>query len=88
MKTRFVLIETSHAGNVGAAARAIKTMGFDDLVLVRPRWSNVLRKEETIQRASGALDVLANCRIVETVEEAPRGPRPMDTSGVFTCPSM
>lgn len=70
MKTRFVLIETSHAGNVGAAARAIKTMGFDDLVLVRPRWSNVLRKEETIQRASGALDVLANCRIVQSVEEA------------------
>lgn len=70
MKTRFVLIETSHAGNVGAAARAIKTMGFDELVLVRPRWPNVLRKEETIQRASGALDVLANCRIVETVDEA------------------
>lgn len=70
MKTRFVLIETSHAGNVGAAARAIKTMGFDDLVLVRPRWSNVLRKEETIQRASGALDVLANCRIVQSVDEA------------------
>jgi tRNA/rRNA methyltransferase len=43
MKTRFVLIETSHAGNVGAAARAMKTMGFDDLVLVRPRWPNVLR---------------------------------------------
>ncbi len=70
MKTRFVLIETSHAGNVGAAARAIKTMGFDDLVLVRPRWSNVLRKEETIQRASGALDVLDNCRVVSTVDEA------------------
>ncbi len=70
MKTRFVLIETSHAGNVGAAARAIKTMGFDDLVLVRPRWPNVLRKEETIQRASGALDVLENCRIVDTVEAA------------------
>ena len=37
MKTRFVLINTSHAGNVGAAARAMKTMGFDDLVLVAPR---------------------------------------------------
>ena len=70
MKTRFVLIETSHAGNVGAAARALKTMGFDDLVLVRPRWPNVLRKEETIQRASGALDVLGNARVVETLEEA------------------
>lgn len=73
MKTRFILIETSHAGNVGAAARAMKTMGFDDLVLVRPRWANVLRKEETIQRASGALDVLDNARIVDTVEEAVEG---------------
>ncbi|MEZ2739265.1 RNA methyltransferase [Comamonas jiangduensis] len=73
MKTRFILIETSHAGNVGAAARAMKTMGFDDLVLVRPRWANVLRKEETIQRASGALDVLSNARIVDTVEEAVQG---------------
>ena len=70
MKTRFVLINTSHAGNVGAAARAMKTMGFEDLVLVRPRWPNVLRKEETIQRASGALDVLNNARIVETLDEA------------------
>lgn len=70
MKTRFVLIETSHAGNVGAAARALKTMGFDDMVLVRPRYQNVLRKEETIQRASGALDVLANARVVATLEEA------------------
>ena len=70
MKTRFVLIETSHAGNVGAAARAMKTMGFDELVLVRPRWANVLRKEETIQRASGALDVLANARVVDTLDEA------------------
>ena len=70
MKTRFVLINTSHAGNVGAAARAMKVMGFDDLVLVAPRWPNVLRKEETIQRASGALDVLENARIVATLDEA------------------
>jgi tRNA/rRNA methyltransferase len=70
MKTRFILINTSHAGNVGAAARAMKVMGFDDLVLVAPRWANVLRREETIQRASGALDVLAAARIVETLDEA------------------
>jgi tRNA/rRNA methyltransferase len=70
MQTRFVLINTSHAGNVGAAARAMKTMGFDDLVLVAPRWANVLRREETIQRASGALDVLDKCRIVDTLDEA------------------
>src|SRR5580765_5078165 len=70
MPTRFILIQTSHAGNVGAAARAMKTMGFGDLVLVAPRWPNVLRREETIQRASGALDVLANARIVDTLDEA------------------
>lgn len=70
MRTRFILIQTSHAGNVGAAARALRTMGFDDLVLVAPRWPNVLRKEETIQRASGALDVLAKARIVQTLDEA------------------
>lgn len=70
MHTRFILINTSHAGNVGAAARAMKTMGFDDLVLVAPRWANVLRREETIQRASGALDVLEKCRIVDTLDEA------------------
>jgi len=69
-RTRFVLIETSHAGNVGGAARAMKVMGFNDLVLVRPRWPNVLRREETIQRASGALDVLENARIVDTLDEA------------------
>jgi tRNA/rRNA methyltransferase len=68
--TRFILLNTSHAGNVGAAARAMKVMGFDDLVLVAPRWPNVLRREETIQRASGANDVLANARIVETLDEA------------------
>lgn len=45
-------------------------MGFDELVLVAPRWANVLRREETIQRASGALDVLEKCRIVATLDEA------------------
>lgn len=70
MQTRFVLINTSHAGNVGATARAMKVMGFGDLVLVAPRWANVLNREETIQRASGALDVLKNARIVATLDEA------------------
>jgi tRNA/rRNA methyltransferase len=70
MRTRFILIQTSHAGNVGAAARAMKTMGFDELVLVAPRWANVLRRDETIQRASGALDVLEQARIVDTLDEA------------------
>ena len=73
MHTRFILIETSHAGNVGATARAMKVMGFSDLVLVRPRWSNVLRREETIQRASGALDVLDQARIVDALDDALEG---------------
>jgi tRNA/rRNA methyltransferase len=73
MKTRFVLLNTSHAGNVGATARAMKVMGFTDMVLVAPRWDNVLRREETIQRASGALDVLDNARIVATLDEALHG---------------
>ncbi len=73
MHTRFVLIETSHAGNVGGVARAMKVMGFDDLVLVAPRWPNVLRREETIQRASGATDILAKARVVDTLGEALEG---------------
>ena len=56
--TRFVLIQPSHAGNVGAAARAMKVMGFDDLVLVAPRGLTCCAREETIDRASGATDVL------------------------------
>ena len=73
MKTRFVLIETSHSGNVGAVARAMKVMGFDDLVLVAPRWPDVLTRAEAIERASGAADVLERARIVSTVEEALEG---------------
>lgn len=70
MKTRFILIGTSHAGNVGATARAMKVMGFDDLVLVAPRWPDVLSRQEAIDRASGATDVLARARIVATLDEA------------------
>ncbi len=73
MTTRFILIRTSHAGNVGAAARAMKVMGFDDLVLVAPRWEDVLLREETINRASGATDVLDKARIVATLDEALEG---------------
>ncbi|MDT8997860.1 RNA methyltransferase [Paucibacter sp. APW11] len=68
--TRFVLIQTSHPGNVGATARAMKVMGFSDLVLVKPRFADVLCQEETVAMASGAADILARARIVETLEEA------------------
>ena len=71
--TRFVLIQPSHAGNVGAAARALKVMGFDDLVLVQPRWADVLTREEALERASGAVDVLQKARAVATLDEALEG---------------
>jgi len=68
--TRFVLVEPSHPGNVGAAARALKTMGFSQLVLVRPRLPEVQREPEAIAMASGADDVLAAARVVDTLEQA------------------
>ena len=68
--TRFILMHTSHAGNVGAAARAMKVMGFADLVLVRPRWPDVLTQEATLARASGAVDVLQRARVVDSLDEA------------------
>lgn len=67
---RFILVGTSHPGNVGAAARAIKTMGFSRLVLVNPRFEDVLTQEEAIAFASGAQDILENAVIVSTLEEA------------------
>ncbi len=70
MTTRFVLVEPSHAGNVGAAARAMKVMGFDDLVLVNPRRPEVLALDETQALASGATDVLQAARVVATLAEA------------------
>ncbi|QTN24876.1 RNA methyltransferase [Rhizobacter sp. AJA081-3] len=71
--TRFVLIGTSHPGNVGAAARAMKVMGFSDLVLVAPRDPQVLQRDEAVAMASGATDVLAGARVVATVPEALEG---------------
>jgi tRNA/rRNA methyltransferase len=71
--TRFVLVGTSHPGNVGAAARAMKVMGFSDLVLVAPRFADVLSREETVAMASGAADILVRARIVPTLDEALAG---------------
>jgi tRNA/rRNA methyltransferase len=68
--TRFILVNTSHAGNVGAAARAMKVMGFSDLVLVQPRNASVLVQEETVAMASGAADVLVRARTVPTLADA------------------
>ena len=71
--TRFVLVEPSHPGNVGAAARALKTMGFSRLVLVSPRVPNVQNDPEAIAMASGADDVLASAHVVPTLADALTG---------------
>jgi TrmH family RNA methyltransferase len=64
---RFVLVETSHSGNIGAVARAMKNMGLADLVLVSPR---EFPHPDATARAAGADDVLARARVVETLSEA------------------
>jgi tRNA/rRNA methyltransferase len=69
-RLRFVLVETSRPGNIGAAARAMKTMGFSELVLVNPRIPNAVLHEEAIAFASGAQDVLTAARVVGSIEEA------------------
>jgi tRNA/rRNA methyltransferase len=72
-RLRFVLVETSRAGNVGSVARAMKTMGFTDLVLVTPRCEDPLHDPEAVAFASGALDVLQGARIVASMGEALEG---------------
>jgi tRNA/rRNA methyltransferase len=69
-RLRFVLVGTSHPGNIGAAARAMKTMGFSELVLVNPRFGDALQHVEAVAFASGAQDVLEQARVVGSIEEA------------------
>ena len=63
-RLRFILVETSRPGNIGGVARAMKTMGFSDLVLVNPRFPDALTDAEAVAFASGAQDILAGARIV------------------------
>ncbi|MTV41999.1 RNA methyltransferase [Duganella radicis] len=70
---RFILVETSRAGNIGAVARAMKTMGYSDLVLVAPRFENALHDPEAVAFASGAQDILRGARVVGSMAEALEG---------------
>jgi tRNA/rRNA methyltransferase len=71
--TRFVLVNTSHPGNVGSVARAMKVMGFADLVLVAPRYADVLGHADALAMASGATDVLAKAKVVADLTAALEG---------------
>ena len=64
---RIVLVETSHPGNIGAVARAMKNMCLDQLALVNPRY---FPSAEAIARASGADDVLQQARVCGSLDEA------------------
>ena len=67
MSIRIVLVGTTHPGNIGAVARAMKNMGLSDLALVEPK--HFPHKDATA-RASGALDVLKNALVVSTLRDA------------------
>ena len=64
---RIILVGTTHPGNIGAVARAMKNMGQTDLMLVNPRY---FPHEDATARASGAYDILDNTRVVSTLDEA------------------
>lgn len=64
---RVVLVGTTHPGNIGATARAMRTMGLDRLSLVNPR---EFPSEQATARAAGADDVLAAARVCATLDEA------------------
>jgi TrmH family RNA methyltransferase len=66
-RVRIVLVDPSHPGNIGSAARAMKTMGLDDLVLVRPK---SFPHVEATMLAAGADDLLMRARVVGSVGEA------------------
>ena len=67
MSIRIVLVGTTHPGNIGAVARAMKNMGLYDLALVEPRY---FPHDEATARASGADDVLANASVHDMLAEA------------------
>ncbi|EOZ4595047.1 tRNA (cytosine(32)/uridine(32)-2'-O)-methyltransferase TrmJ [Morganella morganii] len=67
---RIVLVETSHTGNMGSAARAMKTMGLFSLYLVNPQ---VQPDSHAIALSAGASDVIGNAKIVSTLDEAIAG---------------
>ncbi|MFM1759064.1 MAG: hypothetical protein RLY75_334 [Pseudomonadota bacterium] len=70
---RWVLVETSHPGNVGSAARALKTMGFSDLHLISPKIAGVAQAPEAIALASGAVDILESSQETSSLESAVQG---------------
>lgn len=61
------MVATTHPGNIGAAARAMKNMGLSDLALVSPK---IFPSDEATARAAGAEDILRQARVFDTLDEA------------------
>lgn len=72
-RVRFIMVSPTHPGNVGSAARAIKNMGFGDLVLVNPRDPDILSSEQTLALASGASDILETAQLAPDLDTALTG---------------
>ena len=69
-RIRIVMVGTTHPGNIGAAARAMNTMGLSDLRLVSPlQFPHV----EATARASGSADILASAKVCASLDEALEG---------------
>ncbi|OGT46514.1 MAG: tRNA (cytosine(32)/uridine(32)-2'-O)-methyltransferase TrmJ [Gammaproteobacteria bacterium RIFCSPHIGHO2_12_FULL_41_20] len=64
---RIILVNTSHPGNIGSVARAMKTMGLEKLYLVSPQQ---FPHAKAVEMASGAVDILENARVTESLAEA------------------
>lgn len=67
---KFILVQPSHPGNIGAVARAMKTMAFTHLTIVSPVVSNPLQDAEAIARSAGAADIIQQTLIVDSLEKA------------------
>jgi len=67
---RVVMVETTHPGNIGATARAMKTMGYNNLYLVKPK---IYPNAEATARAAGADDILSKAVVCDSLEEALHG---------------
>ncbi len=65
-----VLLRTTHPGNVGAVARAMKNMGLKRLQLVAPEFNKLVPEDEAYARAAGAEDILSSARTCATIDEA------------------
>lgn len=66
-QVKVVLVGTSHSGNIGSAARAMKVMGLSNMVLVDPQCEV---DSQSVALAAGASEIALNAKVVKTLEEA------------------